>query len=100
MSDGTAITGAVVSTTETVNDPVATFSAASVAVTVTVETPSANVVAPDGTYAITTSETRSVADAPAGVYDAPLGPVASSVTFAGSARAGGVVSRTVTLNAA
>lgn len=60
--------------------------------------PSLNVEPEAGVQVGTTApSTRSVADA-AKVKAAPLGPVASLVTFAGIVRSGGVVSRTVAWN--
>jgi len=86
--------------TWTWNDPVALLPWASVAVQVTVVGPTGNV-EPDGGLHVTGRgpSTRSIAFA-ANVTTAPLGPVASAVTLAGTVSAGGVVSTTVTVKLA
>ena len=92
------IIGAVVSFTVTVNDFVTEFPRLSVAVTFTVVTPTGNS-EPDGTEYTTDRTPLTASDAVAvpnvtGV----IGPVASTVTLAGTVNDGGVVSCTVTLN--
>src|SRR5664279_4126980 len=90
--------GAVVSTTVTVNPPVAVLPVASRAVHSTGVEPSGNA-APDAGLHVTVGfgSTRSVAPA-VKVTGAPAGPVASTVTSAGGVTIGAVVSTTVTVN--
>ena len=97
---GTVTTGLVVSTTVTVNEAVRLLPRVSVAEHVTVVAPSGNVM-PLGGAQLTTMlpSTMSMADAEK-VNGAPDGLVASSVAFPGTVTTGGVVSRTVTVNAA
>jgi len=91
--------GAVVSLTVTVKDfAVALFPCRSLAVHVTVVAPNGNVAPLDGVQlTVTLLSKLSVADA-MNVNGAPLGPVASTVAFAGTVITGAVVSITVTVN--
>src|SRR5262245_11960308 len=100
MFAGTLTVGGVVSTTLTMNEALPVLPAASVDVQVTVVWPSGNVLPEGGAHVVATApSTRSVALA-AKLTAAPDGPVASSVMFAGTDTAGGVVSTTVTPKAA
>ena len=89
-------TGATVSRTVTVNEPVPGLLRASFDVQLTGVVPNANA-EPDGGVHVTAVDpsTRSVADAP-NVTTAPLDEVASARTFAGTVTDGPVVSTTVT----
>jgi hypothetical protein len=87
-----------VSLTVTVNDAEPVLPCASVAVQVTVVTPIRNVEPLAGLQLTGRApSTLSVADAEY-VNTAPVGPVPSTVAFAGTVRTGGAVSVTVTVN--
>jgi len=99
MAAGGVTDGANVSTTITLNDAVRVFPCVSLAVQATVVAPSGNVdPLADVQVATTLPSTASTADA---VYAnaAPVGPVASTVAFAGTVMTGAVVSLTVAVNA-
>ena len=95
---GTVSAGAVVSSTVTVNDPVAMLPWPSVAVTLTVVTPRAKVVLEAIEVVIVTGPTASVAVGE-NVALAPAELVASTVTF-GAVITGAIVSMTVTVKVA
>src|SRR5215212_511783 len=91
-ADGSVNVGGVLSCTVTVNEPVASFPAASVALQLTVVSPSGNVEPEAGSHVtFTEPSTSSVADA-SNVTSAPFGPVASSTLLPGSINSGAVVS--------
>jgi len=99
-SDGTVMTGAVVSLTVTMNDAAPPLPRASVAVQFTVVGPSGKIAPLAGLHvAVTVPSTMSVADV-AKLNAAPVAPVASIVALAGAVTTGPVVSLTVTMNEA
>src|ERR687894_271249 len=100
MSEGNSKVGAVLSCTMTLNEPVASFPAASVAEQLTVVVPSGNVEPEAGSHVTGTEpSTASVAVTAAYVTSAPCGLVASAAGGAdGSVNSGFVVSCTMTLN--
>jgi len=92
-SPGTVTVGAVVSTTVTVNPPVAVLPDASRAVHVTGVEPSGNV-APDAGVHVTVGFGSLLSTAVAVKFaTAPVGPVASTVIAAGTVSTGGTTSR-------
>src|SRR3569623_1599365 len=96
-SAGRCSAGGVVSVIVTWNAPLAVLPCASVERQVTVVLPSANVEPAAGVQATAVEpSTRSCAVAMI-ERGAPAGPIASAARSCGSARTGGVVSRTVTL---
>src|SRR5205823_4208958 len=96
---GTVRTGGAVSRTVTLKERLVRLPAASVAVTVTCVSPRGKVAPLLTEYVIAgLGVTASVAVAGGYCTTAPPGPVASTVRSAGTASAGAVVSRTVTLN--
>jgi hypothetical protein len=98
--DGIVNTGAMVSTTVTVNDCVVLFPATSLAAQLTVVTPSAKVEPLFGVQVTATGpSTVSTAD-DVKLKDTPLAEVASSDAFAGTVTTGPSVSTTVTVNVA
>ena len=98
MAAGGVTDGASVSTTITLNDAARVLPCASLAVQLTVVAPSGNVDPLAGVQVATTlPSTASTADA-VYVNAAPVGPVASTVAFAGRVMTGAVVSLTVTVN--
>jgi hypothetical protein len=97
---GTVRTGGAVSLTVTVNEAEPVLPCVSVAVQVTVVVPRGNVESLGGAQLTGRAPSMlSVADAEY-VNTAPVGPVASTVAFAGTVRTGGAVSLTVTVNEA
>jgi hypothetical protein len=91
-ADGSVNSGGVVSCTMTLNEPVASFPAASVAVQVTSVVPSGNVEPEAGVHSgVIGPSTASLAVA-VNVTTAPSGPVASSVMSDGRLNSGAVVS--------
>jgi hypothetical protein len=92
--------GGAVSLTVTVNEAEPVLPCVSIAVQVIVVVPSGNVESLAGVQLTGRApSTLSVADAEY-VKTAPVGPVASTVAFAGTVRTGGAVSLTVTVNKA
>ena len=97
-SDGTVMTGAVVSLTVTMNEADPLLPRASLAVQFTVVGPSGKIVPLAGLHVGGTMPSMvSVADV-VKVNAPPVAPVASIVALAGTVTTGGVVSATVTVN--
>src|SRR5918993_5935581 len=100
-ADGSVNSGGMVSCTLTVNEPVASFPAASVAEQLTVVVPNANIEPQVRSHVTSTSPSTASVAVAVYVISAPLASVASWVMSAGKFNSGGVVSGgvvTVTLN--